>query len=247
VNKFKPDKSSLLTGQWQDSKIEGEPFLREILKSYKDMVKPDLYLNDEEITQLRIPSNVYGVTKMLDEIILKKYSIKSPIKFVSLRYFNAAGASDDGKIGEDHPIETHLIPLALKNVLDGSEFKLMGTDYKTKDGTAVRDYVHVIDLAKGHFKALLYLMENNQNSIFNLGNGDGFTVNDVIKTIENTIDKKVNCTICPRRSGDPDVLVANSRKAKEVLNWSPQYSLKKIIETAWKWHHENPKGFSKLP
>ena len=122
-----------------------------------------------------------------------------------------------------------------------------GTGVETKDGTAVRDYVHVIDLAKGHFKALLYLMENNQNSIFNLGNGDGFTVNDVIKTIENTIDKKVNCTICPRRSGDPDVLVANSRKAKEVLNWSPQYSLKKIIETAWKWHHENPKGFSKLP
>lgn len=245
VSKFKPDKSSLLVGQWQGSEIEGELFLQKILESYKNMVNPDLYLNDDEIIQLRIPSSIYGVTKMLDEMILKKYSNKSSIKFVSLRYFNAAGASNDGKIGEDHPIETHLIPLALRNILDGSEFKLMGTNYKTKDGTAVRDYVHVVDLAKGHLKALLYLMEKNQNSIFNLGNGDGFTVNNVIKTIENKLGKKVECTICPRRSGDPDILVADSRKAKEILDWSPQYTLEKIVETAWKWHSSHPNGYSK--
>ncbi|MCL5410651.1 MAG: UDP-glucose 4-epimerase [Patescibacteria group bacterium] len=245
ISKFKPGKSALLKGIWQNSEVEGEIFFQKILELYANIVKPDLYLNEEEITQLRIPSNVYGITKMLDEMILKKYSNKLPIKFISLRYFNAAGADNEGKIGEDHPIETHLIPLALKNILEGSEFKLMGTDYKTKDGTAIRDYVHVIDLADGHLKALQYLIENDNNNIFNLGNGSGYTVNEVIKTIEDLLGKKVDCTIYPRRSGDPDILIADSQKAKKILRWSPQYSLEDIVRSAWKWHKNNPRGYLK--
>lgn len=168
------------------------------------------------------------------------------IKYVSLRYFNAAGAYFDGSIGEDHKTETHLIPLILQVPLGKrSHISIFGNDYDTKDGTCIRDYIHVMDLASAHYKALEYLRKGNDSDIFNLGNGNGYSVKEVIDVAR----KVTNFDICaveePRRSGDPAVLIASSEKAKSVLGWKPEFdSLEKIIEDAWNWHKNNVNGYA---
>ncbi|MGL4912933.1 MAG: UDP-glucose 4-epimerase GalE [Romboutsia sp.] len=191
------------------------------------------------------PTNTYGETKLAMEKMMKWFDGAYGTKYVSLRYFNAAGACADGSIGEDHKTETHLIPLILQVPLGKrSHISVFGNDYDTKDGTCIRDYIHVLDLASAHYKALEYLRKNNDSDIFNLGNGNGYSVKEVIEVAR----KVTNFDICaveePRRSGDPAVLIATSEKAKKVLGWKPEFDcLEKIIKDAWSWHSKNPSGY----
>ena len=167
------------------------------------------------------------------------------LRFVALRYFNACGAHKSGAIGEAHNPETHLVPLILQ-VPNGQRAKIsvFGDDYDTKDGTCIRDYIHVTDLAQAHILALDYLMKGGDNDVFNLGNGVGFTVNEVIDCARRVTGHPIPSEISPRRAGDPAQLIASSAKAKEVLGWKPQFDgLDTIISTAWAWHKAHPHGF----
>lgn len=193
------------------------------------------------------PTNPYGATKLAAEGMLQWFSGAFNLKYISLRYFNAAGADPTGDIGEDHEPESHLVPLVLKTALGLlPEIKIFGTDYPTPDGTCVRDYIHVTDLADAHVLALERLMAGGDSAVYNLGNGHGFSVRDVIRTAEKITGKPINVVEGERRPGDPDVLVASSERIKKELGWRPKFNtLEKIVETAWKWHQANPYGFSK--
>lgn len=191
------------------------------------------------------PVNHYGRTKLIFENILKMYEQTHGLKYISLRYFNAAGADQSGEIGEDHDPETHLIPLILKTALGKRKsISIFGTDYDTKDGTCVRDYIHVTDLAQAHILALKKLFETGESDVFNLGNGQGFTVKEIIEASEKVIGHPIPKEEAPRREGDPAILIADSEKIKSKLNWNPEFtSIDQIIETAWKWHKDHPDGF----
>ncbi len=195
-------------------------------------------ISEEETTK---PINPYAKTKLVIEQILSDYDIAYGMKHVALRYFNAAGASISGEIGESHFPEPHLIPLVLFTALGKREsISVYGDDYPTADGTCIRDYIHVEDLADAHVKALEYLNKGNSSQIINLGTGDGNSVKEVISVAEEITGKKIKSIIAARRAGDPAVLVADNKKAKEVLGWDPKFNLKDIIQTAWQWH-QNPK------
>jgi len=184
------------------------------------------------------PINPYGKGKLIVETVLKDYSDAYGLKYASLRYFNAAGADPDGEVGELHDPETHLIPLIL-DVASGKreDIKIFGTDYDTPDGTCIRDYIHVTDLAEAHILALEYLQNGGKSDFFNLGNGNGFSVKEVIETARKVTGKNIKAAEADRRPGDPPILVGSSDKAKRTLNWNPKYDkLSKIIETAWNWH-----------
>lgn len=191
------------------------------------------------------PVNPYGETKLSMEKMFKWVGKAHGLRFVSLRYFNAAGAHVSGLIGEDHHPETHLIPLILQVPAGKREFiSIFGTDYATEDGTCVRDYIHVTDLAQAHIKAVEYLMEGGHSEIFNLGNGVGFSVRQVIDTARKVTGLPIPEKEEARRPGDPDVLIASSDKARELLGWKPEHdSLEDIIATAWNWHRRNPDGY----
>ncbi|NLT95358.1 MAG: UDP-glucose 4-epimerase GalE [Clostridia bacterium] len=184
------------------------------------------------------PTNVYGRTKLMIENILQDYERAYELRYIALRYFNAAGADESGKIGEGHNPETHLIPLVLFTALGKREkILIFGDDYNTPDGTCIRDYVHVSDLAQAHILALNALEQGYKSSVYNLGNGNGFSVKEVIEAAERVTGVKINKEVVNRRPGDPAVLVACSEKIKKELGWQPLYtSLDKIIETAWKWY-----------
>lgn len=193
------------------------------------------------------PTNPYGETKLAMEKMMKWVSEIHSLRFVSLRYFNACGAHVSGEIGEDHSPESHLIPLILQ-VPNGKrkEIGIYGDDYATPDGTCVRDYIHVTDLAQAHILAVKYLAEGNESNIFNLGNGVGFSVKEVIETARKVTGHPISSVVSPRRAGDPARLIASSDKAKSVLGWKPEYeNLEKIIATAWRWHKNHPQGFKK--
>lgn len=192
------------------------------------------------------PINPYGETKLSMEKMFKWVGKAHGLRFVSLRYFNAAGAHVSGKIGEAHNPESHLIPLILQ-VPNGKRdhISIFGTDYDTKDGTCVRDYIHVTDLAQAHILAVKYLINGGESNIFNLGNGVGFTVKEVIETARKVTGLPIKAVEEKRRPGDPDILIASSDKAKEVLGWKPELnSLEDIISTAWKWHSTHPNGYA---
>lgn len=184
------------------------------------------------------PINPYGKSKLMVENILREFVRAHHFSAVSLRYFNAAGADINGKIGESHEPETHLIPLVLAAAHDqNNEISIYGNDYSTKDGTCVRDYIHVHDLAEAHLLSMNYLKTNSGFFEFNLGTGHGLSVKEIIETAEKVANKKVNVKISGRREGDPAELVASGRKAKEVLDWNPRFSkIETIIETANNWH-----------
>ncbi|OPY23344.1 MAG: UDP-galactose-4-epimerase [Methanobacterium sp. PtaU1.Bin242] len=184
------------------------------------------------------PISPYGKGKYMVEQILADYSKAYDLNYVSLRYFNAAGADPEAEIGELHQPETHLIPLILDAAMGRREnIQIFGTDYPTHDGTCIRDYIHVLDLADAHIKALKYLQNKNRSEVFNLGNGHGFSVREVIETAEKVTGKKIPVKEVERRHGDPPVLVGSSQKAEKILDWHPQYQdLSLIIETAWRWH-----------
>ena len=193
-----------------------------------------------------LPTNTYGETKLSMEKMFKWVDVAHGVKYVSLRYFNACGAHETEDIGEAHNPETHLIPIILQ-VANGTREKIMmfGNDYDTKDGTCVRDYIHVTDLAQAHMLAAKYLMDGNDSNIFNLGNGVGFTVKEVVECARKVTGKEIPAEVAERRAGDPAVLVASSEKARNILGWEPKYaSLEKIISTAWRWH-EAHKTFEK--
>ena len=167
------------------------------------------------------------------------------LRFVALRYFNACGAHKSGAIGEAHNPETHLVPLILQ-VPNGQREKLsvFGGDYPTKDGTCVRDYIHVTDLAQAHILALDYLLKGGENNVFNLGNGVGFTNKEVVDVARKVTGHPIPAEIAPRRAGDPAQLVASSEKAKTVLGWKPRYAdLEVIVASAWNWHKSHPRGY----
>ena len=191
------------------------------------------------------PTNPYGESKLIMEKIMKWVSNAHGIRFVSLRYFNAAGALEDGSIGEDHHPETHLIPLILQVPLGKRDhITIFGTDYPTPDGTCVRDYIHVLDLADAHILALNYLREGGASNVFNLGNGQGFSVKEMIVAAEKVTEQKIKTEMGTRRAGDPAQLIASSDKAKAILKWNPQFAdVEKIIETAWTWHKKHPNGY----
>lgn len=193
------------------------------------------------------PTNTYGETKLSMEKMFKWTGKAHGLRYVSLRYFNACGAHPSGEIGEAHSPETHLIPLILQ-VPNGQReaISVFGSDYPTKDGTCVRDYIHVIDLAQAHILAVKYLMEGNESNIFNLGNGVGHTVKEVIEAAKKVTGLPIKVEMADRRAGDPATLIASSDKAKEVIGWNPQHAdIEEIIDSAWKWHKNHPKGFVK--
>mgnify|MGYP000980760727 CR=1 FL=1 len=191
------------------------------------------------------PTNCYGDTKLAMERMFYWASVAHGIHFVALRYFNACGAHMSGKIGEAHNPETHLIPIVLQ-VPNGQRdhVSIFGDDYPTRDGTCVRDYIHVTDLASAHILAAEYLMNGGENNVFNLGNGVGFTVKEIIDTAEKVVGKSIKCEMVARRAGDPAQLVASSDKAKTALGWKPKYDdIETIIGSAWNWHKEHPHGY----
>lgn len=191
------------------------------------------------------PTNTYGETKLSMEKMFKWTSKAHNLRYVSLRYFNACGAHESGKIGEAHNPESHLIPLILQ-VPNGQResIAIFGEDYDTKDGTCVRDYIHVTDLAQAHILAVKYLAEGGESNIFNLGNGIGFTVKEVIDSARKVTGHEIKAVVSPRRAGDPAQLIASSDKARTILGWKPEHAdLEEIIESAWNWHSTHPNGF----
>lgn len=191
------------------------------------------------------PTNPYGETKLAMEKMFKWTANAHGLKYVSLRYFNACGADESGLIGESHNPESHLIPIILQVPNKQREHvSIFGTDYPTTDGTCIRDYIHVTDLAQAHILAVKYLLDGGDSDIFNLGNGVGFSVRDVIETARKVTGHPIPAIESARRAGDPAMLIASSQKAKDILGWKPQHdSLEEIIESAWRWHKNHPNGF----
>ena len=184
------------------------------------------------------PINPYGATKLAFEQALKAYASAYGFRFVSLRYFNAAGADEGGGIGEWHQPETHLIPRALSVAAGGGqEMEIYGSDYPTADGTCIRDYIHVTDLAKAHRLALEYLVRGGESAAFNLGAGTGHSVLEVLAMVEEVTGRALQEHSCSRRPGDPPVLLADSERARRLLEWNPSRSLRDIVASAWKWMH----------
>lgn len=194
-----------------------------------------------EEAQTQKPINVYGQSKLMVEQILADAFAAHGISSVCLRYFNAAGGMLDGSLGEAHEPETHLIPSILKNIAAGNpSARIFGDDYDTPDGTCIRDYVHVLDLADAHWRAMEWLDANSGAHVFNLGTGQGFSVKQIIDTCEAVSGMTLQREILPRRAGDPDVLVASAAKAHKQLGWQPQHSdIETIIASAWAWHKGN--------
>lgn len=191
------------------------------------------------------PASVYGASKRNFEEILDWYEKIHGIKNAKLRYFNACGALPDGSLGEAHGVETHIIPVALRALVEGTPFTIFGNDYNTPDGTCVRDYIHVLDLADAHLKAAEYILGKNESVTVNLGVGKGYSNLEILKAIEKATGKKINIVYDTRRWGDPDAIYANNAKAKSVLGWEPQYTTaESIIQTAWAWHQTHEKGYS---
>jgi UDP-glucose 4-epimerase len=194
-----------------------------------------------------LPTNPYGESKLAVEKVLKWCDNAYGIKYTALRYFNAAGAHVSGKIGEDHSPESHLIPLILYTALEKREkIMIFGDDYNTPDGTCIRDYIHVMDLASAHLLAVDRLRKGGESRVYNLGNGTGFSVKEVIEVSRKVTGREIKAEVAPRRAGDPAVLIASSQKAMEELGWKPQFNnLETIIETAWNWHLNHPNGYEK--
>jgi UDP-glucose 4-epimerase len=189
------------------------------------------------------PINPYGATKLMVERILTDFDVAYNFKSVRFRYFNAAGANPQGLLGEDHDPETHLIPLVLQTALGKREsISIFGTDYPTPDGTCIRDYIHVNDLADAHVLGLEYLLNGGESEVFNLGNGNGFSVREVIAAAEDVTGMVISVQECDRRIGDPPALIGTSEKARKILNWQPQYpGIKDIVSHAWQWHQTRHK------
>ncbi len=198
------------------------------------MPNPNHHLIDEDCPQS--PINPYGQSKLMIEKILNDLAKQNKISQISLRYFNAAGASKDGEIGEKHDPETHLIPLAIESALKGNLLYIYGSDYPTPDGTAIRDYIHVEDLADAHIRAVETILIKTKSEFINLGTGKGFSVSEIIRALD-SLGLHVNFKNTNRREGDPAYLIASANKAMQLLNWKPKYTqIEDILKTAINWH-----------
>ncbi|WP_430790574.1 UDP-glucose 4-epimerase GalE [Virgibacillus flavescens] len=193
------------------------------------------------------PTNTYGETKLTMEKLMKWCAAAYGMKYVSLRYFNVAGARETGEIGEDHNPESHLVPIVLQTALGQRDsITVYGEDYDTPDGSCIRDYIHVEDLISAHLLALDYLRKGGESNIFNLGSSHGFSVKEIITAAKEVTGKEIPTNIGERRAGDPSVLIASSDKAKNILNWQPEKStITTIIRDAWNWHSSHPNGYEK--
>lgn len=186
----------------------------------------------------QLPINPYGTTKLIGEKLLADYDRAYGLKYCAFRYFCAAGDSKDGVLGEAHNPETHLIPVMVKAAMSGKPFSVFGTDYDTRDGSCIRDFIHVLDLAQAHWLGLKHIMDGNPSDCFNLGSGDGFTVLEMINALAKVSGKPVPHVLAGRREGDPAVLVASSEKAARILGWTPKYSsIEGILTDAWNWEN----------
>lgn len=192
------------------------------------------------------PTNTYGETKLVMEKMMKWCDKAYGMKYVALRYFNVAGAEDDGSIGEDHNPETHLIPIVLQTALGKRDhITIFGDDYDTEDGTCVRDYVHVVDLVEAHILAMKYLTHGGESNTFNLGSSKGFSVKEIVETARKVTDKDIKAIIGERRAGDPSKLIASSDKARKMLGWNPiRTNIENIIKDAWLWHDTHKNGYN---
>jgi len=193
----------------------------------------------------RNPLNPYGETKYMVERMLEWMNESHGMDFIALRYFNAAGAAMDGSLGENHPDESHLIPAAMEKALEGEEFTVFGEEYDTPDGTNVRDYIHVLDLADLHILALERLVEGGESDYYNAGVGEGYSNKQVMEMIKEVTGLDFKVKYGKRRKGDADALYASIDKIKKAFDWEPKYGLKEIVESAYKWHKNNPRGYEK--
>jgi len=239
-----------------DNNVYGTQVLLEVMKDYG--VKTIVFSSsaatygEQKIMPITeeahtVPTNAYGETKLTMEKLIKWCDTAYGIKYVSLRYFNVAGARATGEIGEDHHPETHLIPVILQVALGKREYiSIFGDDYDTEDGTCIRDYIHVEDLIEAHLLALRYLRNGGDSNIFNLGSSKGFSVKEIVETVRAVTGHPIPVKIEGRRVGDPSILIASSEKAKQILGWSPKRtSIDLIIQDAWNWHQAKPDGYSK--
>jgi UDP-glucose 4-epimerase len=242
-------------GKYYNNNVYGTLCLLEKMKSYnvKKIVFSSTaacYGEPDEIpiteNAKTVPTNAYGQTKLAMEQMMKWFDHAYGIKWISLRYFNAAGAISNATIGEDHYPETHLIPLVLQVALNQREaISVFGNDYPTQDGTCVRDYIHVSDLADAHLLALDKLRSGAESDIFNLGNGSGFSVLEVIEQAREVTGHAIPVKVEGRRAGDPAVLIASSKRAQTELGWKPKRNtIRMILEDAWRWHSAHPKGYA---
>jgi UDP-glucose 4-epimerase len=206
--------------------------------------------SDALITEIaeKKPINPYGCSKLMGEQMIRDCSKAFDLEYIILRFFNVAGADSSGDLGEDHIPETHLIPNVIKSIIDNDEksVNVLGADYQTRDGTCIRDFIHVEDLANAHFLALLSLInKENLNQIYNVGIGKGYTVKEVIQFCETILTKKANVSYKKRREGDPPILIASNEKIKAELGWYPKYGINEMIQSASNWFQKNPQGYSK--
>lgn len=240
--------------KYYNNNVVGTQTLLEVLveTGVKNIVFSSTAATYGEVTEMPIkettptlPTNTYGETKLAIEKMLKWTHQAHELNYVCLRYFNVAGADVSGTIGEAHTTETHLIPLILQVPLgQRSHITVFGTDYATKDGTCIRDYIHITDLVNAHILALRYLMTGGESNIFNLGSNTGYSVLEMIEAAREVTGHPIPIEIGERRAGDPALLIASSEKAKTVLGWEPQHTdIKSIIASAWKWHQGHPNGY----
>jgi UDP-glucose 4-epimerase len=192
------------------------------------------------------PLNPYGETKYIMERMLEDYDAAYGMKFISIRYFNAAGAALDGTIGEDHPEESHLIPNIIKKAIKGEEIEIFGQDYKTPDGTNVRDYIHVLDLVETHSIAMQKLLDGAESNFYNAGIGKGYSNKEVVSMVENVTGMNLKIKYGQRRAGDADALYASIDKIKKDFAWQPKCGLKEIVESAYSWHKNHPEGYANM-
>ncbi len=207
-----------------------------------------VYGNPEQVpipeTHPLVPTNPYGESKLMVERMLRWYDSQHGLRSISLRYFNASGATLDGQFGEDHPDESHIIPLALRAGMNGDAFKLFGDDYPTRDGTCIRDYIHIIDLCDAHLRALDALMNGHAPTACNVGIGRGYSNREVLDAIRRVAGLDVRVEIAPRREGDASETAADSSRLRHEFNWTPRYSdLETIVGSAWEWHRAHPRGY----
>lgn len=204
--------------------------------SKEDAISEDAILN---------PTSPYGRSKLMSENMIKDAAHAYGLKYCIFRYFNVAGASKDGSIGEAHPVETHIIPCILISQLKNKQFTLFGNDYQTRDGTNLRDYIHVLDLAKAHVLGITHLIKTKQSDIFNLGSETGYTNLEIIQAVSKVLNKEVNYVFGPRRPGDADSIVASNKHAKEILKWTIDNNLENMIRDDLNWRQKNPSLYGK--
>ena len=238
-----------------DNNVYGAQILLEVMNEFgiKNIVFSSTAATYGEPKQVPItedmptnPTNPYGESKLTMEKLMKWCDVAYGIKYVSLRYFNVAGARRDGEIGEHHATETHLIPLVLQVALGQREYiTVFGGDYNTKDGTCIRDYIHVEDLIEAHILAMNYIITQGESNIFNLGSNQGFSVKEIIEAAREITKHPIPVRMGERRAGDPSTLIASSQKAKKILGWQPKCTLvHEIIADAWNWHQHHPFGYN---